>query len=108
MAAAPPADLRRTNRSIPLLPSGSGGVFDLSSSGGEKRRLRDAGGIACRFERAAMDGRTGAQHHGWLLARNGGGPVSGSPAHESIDTVASFRIWRGFRSIVAEAPTGPP
>jgi len=38
----------------------------------------------------------------------GGSPASGSPAHESTDTVASFRIWRGFRSIVAEAPTGPP
>ena len=31
MAAAPPANLRRTSRPIPLLPSGSGGVFDLSS-----------------------------------------------------------------------------
>src|SRR6185437_6318512 len=38
----------------------------------------------------------------------GGSPASGTPAHESTDTVASFRIWRGFRSIVAEAPTGPP
>jgi hypothetical protein len=34
--AAPPADLRRTTRSIPLLPSGPGGVFDLSS----RRRQR--------------------------------------------------------------------
>ena len=31
MAAAPPANLRRTSRSIPLLPSGPGGVFGLSS-----------------------------------------------------------------------------
>ncbi len=35
---------------------------------GEKRRLRDAGGITRRFERAAKDGRTGVQHHGRLLA----------------------------------------
>jgi len=43
-----------------------------------------------------------------LPAWNGGGPASESPAHESIDTVAAFRPWRSFRSIVAEAPTGPP
>jgi hypothetical protein len=36
---------------------------------GEKRRLRNASGIARRFERAAREGRTGATHHGWLLAR---------------------------------------
>jgi len=35
-AAAPPAWLRRPNRTIPLLPSGPGGVFDLSS----RRRQR--------------------------------------------------------------------
>ncbi|SRR5579875_32231 len=40
----------------------------LPSGAGETRRLRDAGGIARRVERAALDGRTGAKHRGWLLA----------------------------------------
>jgi len=36
----------------------------------EERRLRDASGIARRFERAHKYGRTGARRHGWLLARS--------------------------------------
>ncbi len=43
-----------------------------------------------------------------MKARNGGGPASHTPAPESFATVASFRTWRGLRTIVAGGPTGPP
>jgi anaerobic selenocysteine-containing dehydrogenase len=46
---------------------------------GEKRRLRDAGGITRRFERAAKDGRAGASHHGRLIAEPV--PSSGASRH---------------------------
>ena len=113
MAAAPPAYLRRTSRPIPLLPSGPGGVFDLSSSGGEKRRLRDAGGITCRFERAAMDGRTGAQHHGWLLAhrerRRPRQRISGARVDQyrcCLPALAEFSIYRRGGTDGATIDTG--
>jgi len=61
---------------------------------GEKRRLRDAGGIARRFERAAMDGRTGATHHGRLLA-----PDS-EPSPQPLS-----RGERGFQSVIVAEPT---
>jgi anaerobic selenocysteine-containing dehydrogenase len=58
----------------------------LPSEEGDKRRVRDADGISRRFERAAKDGRSGAPHHGGLLAefeaspgashrRKGGAPL---------------------------------
>jgi len=38
---------------------------------------------------------------GNVMAKNGGGPTSHIPAHESIVTVAPFRAWRSSQIVVA-------
>jgi acetylornithine deacetylase len=74
--------------------SPSGRRWRTAPDEGEKRRLRDAGGIARRFERAAMDGRTGATHHGRLLAPN----AESSPQPRS-------RRERAFEAVIVAEPT---
>jgi hypothetical protein len=44
----------------------------------------------------------------FTIARNGSGPISHIPAHESIATVAPFRAWRSLQSIIAGGPIEPP
>ncbi len=63
--------------SLSPLPPGEGVVSAAraeTAGEGEMRRLRDAGGIARRIERPAMDGRAGAKHQGRLLANSGPSP----------------------------------
>ena len=71
MAAAPPAYLRRTNRSIPLLPSGPGGIFDLPS----RRRQRGRHELDCKLAERAGYVRIVPDAHPSLRS----GPTFGCP-----------------------------